>query len=53
MAFGLGRLRLAPGDFWSMTPRELAAAMSAFVPRHGPSPDRGALAALMAIYPDN
>ncbi|GHE57548.1 hypothetical protein GCM10019059_16220 [Camelimonas fluminis] len=27
MAFGLGRLGLAPDVFWAMTPRELAAAM--------------------------
>jgi uncharacterized phage protein (TIGR02216 family) len=26
MAFGLGVLRLAPNDFWAMSPRELAAA---------------------------
>lgn len=26
MHFGLGVLRLAPQDFWTMTPRELAAA---------------------------
>lgn len=27
MATGLGLLRLAPAHFWSMTPRELAAAI--------------------------
>lgn len=26
MAFGLGQLHLSPRAFWSMTPRELAAA---------------------------
>ena len=28
MKFGLGVLRLAPKDFWAMTPRELSAAYS-------------------------
>ena len=30
MQFGLGVLRLAPKDFWAMTPRELSAAYTAF-----------------------
>ncbi len=50
MAFGLGRLRLAPRDFWAMTPRELAAAMRAFA---GETPlQRDGLEALMARFPD-
>lgn len=51
MGFGFGVLRLSPRDFWSMTPREFAAAL------HGPagrpqSATRAALAALMAAFPD-
>ena len=52
MAFGFGRLRLSPRDFWAMTPRELAAAVEGVL---GPIPaplDRGALEALMTRYPD-
>lgn len=51
MAFGFGRLRLSPDAFWAMTPLELAAAA-------GPgrsaaeAPDRSALTALMARFPD-
>jgi uncharacterized phage protein (TIGR02216 family) len=54
MAAGLGVLRLAPRDFWSMTPRELDAALRGLL---GPAqPDaplpRAALAVLMHRYPD-
>jgi uncharacterized phage protein (TIGR02216 family) len=54
MAAGLGLLRLSPRDFWSMTPRELAAALRGLL---GPSrPDeplpRAALAQLMSRFPD-
>jgi len=53
MAFGLGVLRLAPREFWTTTPRELAAAYRAFTPAAGHAPpDAGALAALMAAFPD-
>ena len=31
MAAGLGLLRLPPAHFWSMTPRELGAALTSFV----------------------
>jgi uncharacterized phage protein (TIGR02216 family) len=52
MAFGLGRLRLAPRDFWAMTPRELAAAAEGTGgPRLTP-PERTTLDALMQRYPD-
>jgi uncharacterized phage protein (TIGR02216 family) len=49
MALGLGRLRLAPDLFWSLTPRELllmagAGALSAV------APDRGGLEALISRY---
>jgi len=54
MRVGLGVLRLAPAVLWSMTPRELAAALEGAL---GPSPgddpiDRRSLSDLMARYPD-
>ncbi|MDB5569070.1 MAG: phage tail assembly chaperone [Hyphomicrobiales bacterium] len=53
MAFGFGVLRLGPGDFWSLTPRELAAAFDGL---HGKTqraaPARHALQALMQAFPD-
>ncbi|MBN9071509.1 MAG: phage tail assembly chaperone [Rhizobiales bacterium] len=52
MAIGLGVLRLSPRDFWMMTPREFASAASPVSARRGGAPDRGALAALMADFPD-
>jgi uncharacterized phage protein (TIGR02216 family) len=54
MAAGLGLLRLRPADFWSMTPKELEAALRGLCgPGHadGPLP-RSALADLMARHPD-
>ena len=52
MAFGLGRLRLAPDLFWAMTPRELASAMAAVLPQRETVPARTTLKALMARFPD-
>jgi uncharacterized phage protein (TIGR02216 family) len=55
MALGLGLLRLRPADLWSMTPKELEAALAGLLgPSHtgGPLP-RSALAELMARYPDH
>jgi uncharacterized phage protein (TIGR02216 family) len=54
MAVGLGRLRLRPADFWSMTPVELAAALRGLIP---PAPmgeplSRATLAELMRRHPD-
>ncbi|MEL6435758.1 MAG: rcc01693 family protein [Pseudomonadota bacterium] len=54
MHAGLVRLRLSPADFWSMTPRELAAALR---PNPDPNswaepPRRTTLEKLMTIYPD-
>lgn len=52
MQFGFGVLKLSPDAFWRMTPRELAAAMTAL---HGPSREpmpRARLDALMQQYPD-
>ncbi|MFD2677620.1 phage tail assembly chaperone [Camelimonas lactis] len=54
MAFGLGRLGLAPEAFWAMTPRELAAAMRG-TGETGPTPDapaRADFAGLTAAFPD-
>jgi uncharacterized phage protein (TIGR02216 family) len=55
MAAGLGLLRLTPAAFWSMTPRELSAALNGLL---GPaSPDaplpRASLTELMARFPDS
>jgi uncharacterized phage protein (TIGR02216 family) len=54
MALGLGLLRLRPADFWSMTPRELDAALRGLLgPVHLDTPlPRSSLAALMTRYPD-
>lgn len=54
MAFGLGVLRLAPRDFWAMSPRELAGALQALRRRDGalPPPARSDLAELMRQFPD-
>jgi uncharacterized phage protein (TIGR02216 family) len=54
MAAGLGLLRLRPADFWSMTPRELEAALRGLLgPAHANDPlRRAALAQLMTRYPD-
>ncbi|HHG90659.1 MAG TPA: phage tail assembly chaperone [Devosia sp.] len=54
MAFGLGVLRLAPEQFWAMTPRELQAAFSAInegAERLQP-PAREDLNRLMQEFPD-
>jgi uncharacterized phage protein (TIGR02216 family) len=54
MAAGLGLLRLSPAVFWSMTPRELAAALRGLLgPAHlDPALSRASLSALMRRYPD-
>lgn len=54
MTAGLGILRLAPAHFWSMTPRELAAALAGIAPQHfyATPPTRSDLAELMARFPD-
>lgn len=52
MAAGLGALRLAPRDFWSMTPKELAAALGSLSPAITSAPTRDDLDRLMARYPD-
>ena len=54
MAAGLGLLCLRPADFWSMTPKELDAALRGFLgPFLGDEPlSRVTLAHLMRRYPD-
>lgn len=53
MHAGLGVLRLAPRDFWAMTPREIAAALGG--PALGGGTERlgrRGLERLMARFPD-
>lgn len=52
MGVGLGLLRLSPGDFWAMTPREFAAACGLGVSGGSAAPARDELARLMAEFPD-
>ncbi|MBY6239753.1 phage tail assembly chaperone [Methylosinus sp. Sm6] len=52
MAFGLGVLRLSPGAFWSMTPRELAAAAEGVYGLRPRAPSRTTLDHLMRAFPD-
>jgi uncharacterized phage protein (TIGR02216 family) len=55
MATGLGLLGLAPSHFWSMTPRELAAAIhGALGIAHADGPlTRLDLSRMMQRYPDD
>jgi len=50
MALGLGRLRLAPRDFWALSLPEWRAMLAPF--RAAPSLTRGGLDDLMKAYPD-
>jgi uncharacterized phage protein (TIGR02216 family) len=54
MAAGLGLLRLRPADFWSMTPKELEAALRGLLgPTRVDEPlSRSTLSELIARYPD-
>jgi uncharacterized phage protein (TIGR02216 family) len=53
MTAGLGLLRLPPAHFWSMTPRELQAALGALLgPATPDTPPRASLAQLMQRFPD-
>ena len=52
MRFGLGRLRLSPDHFWSLTPAELAAAARAHAPPEQAPMDRLALVDLLKRFPD-
>tara|TARA_R110002110_G_scaffold24174_8_gene90978 strand:+ start:2805 stop:2990 length:186 start_codon:yes stop_codon:yes gene_type:complete len=51
MELGLGHLRLAPRDFWSMTLPELAAALGG-AGRSAGAISRAGLNALTNLYPD-
>jgi uncharacterized phage protein (TIGR02216 family) len=55
MTAGLGTLRLAPRDFWSMTPRELDAALRGALGlvAVAPAMTRSNLTALMTAFPDS
>lgn len=58
IALGLGLLRLAPRDFWSATPREMAHALRIHGAGHGiggaaSPPERQSVEALMALFPDD
>lgn len=52
MRLGFGVLRLSPEAFWSMTPRELAAAADPFGEGAAAPMDRAAFEALRARFPD-
>ena len=52
MRFGLGVLRLAPRDFWAMTPRELASAWGAVMGERAGPLGRQELGAMMEKFPD-
>ena len=52
MSIGLGRLRLAPSVFWSMTPREFERACAPLAPACAGPPTRGELDAMMKLFPD-
>ncbi len=51
MAFGFGVLRLSAGDFWRLTPRELASAVRALFGERAPV-SRDILDELAARFPD-
>ena len=53
MRFGLGVLRLAPAQFWAMTPRELAAAMGAWGAGAPAPPHRRSLDRMLDDFPDS
>ena len=53
LGFGLGVLRWPPDVLWAATPREIAAAASAFAPTRAQAPERAEMAALMALFPDD
>lgn len=52
MAVGLGVLRLAPAEFWRMTPREFASAIAPLLPARPVPIGRAGLASLMQQFPD-
>ena len=52
MAFGFGILRHSPATFWSMTPRELAAASEGLYGPRAQTFERASLESLMNLFPD-
>lgn len=52
MAFGFGVLRLSSHEFWSLSPRELAAAARGVFGEPSSPLRRDELSALIALYPD-
>ena len=52
MRFGLGTLGLSPKQFWSMTVRELNAAIEAYSGAADHSPDRDWFKQVMRQFPD-
>jgi uncharacterized phage protein (TIGR02216 family) len=53
MRAGLGALRLPPGDFWAMTPREFRHALEGAGLLRGPAAlGRAELERMMAAHPD-
>jgi uncharacterized phage protein (TIGR02216 family) len=52
MTAGLGLLRLTPAAFWAMSLKELDCALAALMPTRDGAPNRAALDALMARFPD-
>ena len=52
MALGFGLLRLAPSQFWAMTPIELAAAIKPLFAVGGEPLGRGDFERLMQQFPD-
>jgi uncharacterized phage protein (TIGR02216 family) len=53
MRFGLGRLRLSPQEFWSMTPLELVAAAEGYLGVGAPTLGLEGLQHLMRQFPDH
>ena len=52
MRLGFGVMRLSSREFWGLTPRELAAALTPNGPARAGAPDRQRLNDLMARFPD-
>ncbi len=52
MGFAFAVLRLSPRTFWTMTPKELSAAINTVCPRLQQRPGRSDLDRLMGRFPD-
>ncbi len=52
MGFAFAVLRLSPRAFWSMTPKEISAAIDTVSPRSRQRPERSDLDRLMSRFPD-